>query len=72
MRRFLLATALLMTAGMGAGCMNAARIGCEFKSLYLDVQRNLFGIDYPHGAPEFQRDKYIGLSDPGNQPLCDD
>ncbi len=74
MRRFLLSTlALLAIACCGAGCVqNVQRIGCEARGFYLDVQRNIFGIDYPNGAPEFEREKYIGLAPPGIQPLCDD
>ena len=73
MRRFLLSTlALLAIAAWGAGCQNVARIGCEVKDLYADVQRNIFGIDYPNGIPESKRSKYYGLAAPGKQPFCDD
>ena len=73
MRRFLIATlAFLAFSLCGVGCMNVARIGCECSEFYLDVQRNIFGIDYPHGCREHLRQKYIGLEPPGTQNLCDD
>jgi hypothetical protein len=73
MRRFILVTlTLLALVATGAGCQNVRRIGCECKMFYLDVQRNIFGIDYPDGAPETFRQKYYGIPDPGPQPLCDD
>ena len=64
--------ALAAIAGTGLGCQNARRLGCEFKNFYLDVQRNIFGIDYPNGAPETRREKYYGVPEPGQQPICDD
>ena len=73
MRGFILKTlALLTVVAASAGCQNVSRIGCECKMFYLDVQRNLFGIDYPGNAPESYRPKYYGIPDPGNQPVCDD
>ena len=75
MRRFILRTLALLAivgAGAGVGCQNVERVGCECKMFYLDVQRNFFGIDYPHGAPETFRQKYYDIAPPGNQPLCDD
>jgi hypothetical protein len=73
MGRFILrALAVFAIGGASVGCQNAQRLGCEFKTFYLDVQRNIFGIDYPHGAPETYRQKYYGLPDPGKQPVCDD
>jgi hypothetical protein len=72
MRRFLLSTlALLAISAWGVGCQNVARIGCEMKYFYADVQRNFFGIDYPNGIPESKRAKYFGLTAPGKQPACD-
>ncbi len=73
MRRFMLATLFFLTfSAFGAGCQNIGRIGCEFKNLYLDAQRNIFGIDYPHGLPETNRQLYFGIPAPGRQPICDD
>ncbi len=73
MRRFLLATlAIFSFSLLGMGCQNVARLGCECKDFYLDIQRNIFGIDYPHGASEFPRGRYIGIEPPGHQPICDD
>jgi hypothetical protein len=72
MRRLLIAAlALLGISGLG-GCMNVARLGCEVKNFYLDVQTNIFGIDYPHGARQFPRERYFGVPGPGDQPICDD
>lgn len=73
MRRFLIAAFVLtvITVG-GVGCMNVSRLGCEMKRLYVDIQTNLFGIDYPHGIPTSTHQKYYNLVEPGKQPLCDD
>ena len=70
-RLFIAALALLGISGLG-GCMNIARIGCEAKNFYLDVQQNIFGIDYPHGTSKFPRERYFGVPGPGDQPVCDD
>ncbi len=69
-RLFLGMVVLALVAGFGVGCQNAARIGCESRTFYLDLQRNLFGIDYPHGAGEFERQPYYGIPAPGRQPVC--
>ncbi len=61
---------LASVVAFGAGCQNAARIGCEAKGFYFDIQRNIFGIDYPHGQPEMERQPYYGIPAPGRQPIC--
>jgi len=73
MRRLLLSIiAALAIAGGGSGCQNVARLGCEVRNFYVDVQRHVFGIDYPGDQPEFSREKYIGIPSPGHQNPCDD
>ncbi len=72
MRRLMIAALALLGISGLAGCMNVTRIGCEAKNFYLDVQRDIFVIDYPHGEPKFTREKYFGIPGPGEQPVCDD
>ena len=72
MRRLITGIVLAAIAGLGVGCLNVERIGCESRIFYLDLQRNVFGIDYPHGAPEFERQPYYGIPGASMRPICMD
>jgi len=72
MRAILSVFALVALTMVGVGCQNVQRIGCEAKFFYLNVQRVVFGIDYPHGAPESTHAEYYGMERPGRQSVCVD
>jgi hypothetical protein len=72
MRRFLISALVFLAFSIcGVGCLNIGRVACECGEFYLDIQRNIFGIDYPHGARESGRQKYIGIEPPPSQYFCD-
>ena len=72
MRAMLAVLVLAAVAAFGSGCQNVARLGCEGRAFYLDMQRVIFGIDYPHGNAESTHSQYFGMERPGRQNLCVD
>ncbi len=70
-RMFLSFFALLAVAGAASGCQIPKRLVCETRDLTLDVQRVIFGIDYPRGQPETFRQRFYGIPAPGDQSPCD-
>ncbi len=72
MRAILSVFSLAALMMLGVGCQNVQRIGCEGKHFYFDLQRVVFGIDYPHGNPESTHAEYFGMEPPGRQSVCVD
>jgi len=76
MRRFAFLTlSVVGLALLGSGCQNAirlTRLGGEVRSFFTDIDRMVFGIDYPYGAPEGKRQKYYGIPAPTGIHPCDD
>jgi hypothetical protein len=63
---------LAALAGCGAGCQVPTRIGCECHHFYLDINRMIFGIDYPGEAAESDREPFYGLPERVNPLVCID
>jgi len=73
MRRILSSLILVAMATAGFGCQNATRLACEFRSTYVDFQRLVMGIDYPHGIPESGCQQYYSFpARIQNRYPCDD
>ena len=63
----------MFTAALfGAGCQNARRLGCEIADFYVDVQQNVFGIDYPGGVPESSRQRFYRTDVVADNHVCVD
>jgi hypothetical protein len=50
---------------------HVCRLLYEAHQLHMDIDRVIFGIDYPGGEPESAREIYYGIPEPGQQPPID-